>query len=116
MAWVTALGAVLAYGGCVLLFQGEASRKRHPAVVLPVEAMPRAKIAGWVCIVASAPVLCLPQGAERGIAVWIAAVAMSGVASLLVSALAPRMHLASVGGVAGICAATALVCTWLGAG
>ncbi|MEL7231964.1 MAG: hypothetical protein AAGJ85_05580 [Pseudomonadota bacterium] len=96
-AWIAALGVILAYTGCVLLFQSGERRLAHPAVRVSKEQMKITKPVGWIMMLGSVIPLCMPNGIERGIAYWLAAVAAAGALSLLVSALTPKIHLASIG-------------------
>ncbi|MEM1391025.1 MAG: hypothetical protein AAGG45_08070, partial [Pseudomonadota bacterium] len=106
-AWIIALGIMLTYAGCVLLFQSGQRRARHPAVKVTKEQMKITKPVGWVLIIGALIPLCIPQGVERGIAFWFGAVAAAGSLSLLVSALTPKLHLSSIGIIALISAASA---------
>lgn len=100
--WLTALGVLLSYVGCVLLFQGGERRARHRAVRVPKAWMARSKAAGWALVLIALVPLSIPRGLEIGVTVWLSILALAGVASLLVSALVPRWHLASPLGVAGL--------------
>lgn len=111
---MTALGVIMAYAGCVLLFQSGERRLSHPAVRVPKEQMTVTKTFGWALALGSSVPLSIPNGVERGIAYWLAAVAAAGCISLLVSALAPRTHLQSVGIVSILSLATAGLFTALG--
>lgn len=108
------LGAVVVYTGCVLLFQSGARRERHKAVRVPQAQRPIAKVFGWVFVLGSLFLFSIPQGIERGVPVWLGALALSGIASLLVSALVPRFHLKSILGVIGLIAALAFTYSMAG--
>ena len=107
--WITALGVLMAYAGCVLLFQSGERRLRHPAVRFAKEEMRQVKMAGLVLALGSLLPLSVPQGVERGIAVWLTVLGIAGSASLLVSALIPRLHMLSIpiaGGLSAVFAAS----------
>ena len=106
--WMTALGVLMAYAGCVLLFQSGERRARHPAVRIAREKMGQVKIAGWALAIGSLLALSAPQGVERGSAVWLGVLGFAGTASLLVSALFPRLHMFSIPAAGILCAALAV--------
>ncbi|MEM8825736.1 MAG: hypothetical protein AAGD40_02260 [Pseudomonadota bacterium] len=62
----------------------------------------------WATALAALAILVIARGWELGIPLWLAAFAMAGVASLLVTALAKRWHLTSAA-IAAIVAAFAIV-------
>ena len=111
---MAALGSIMAYAGCVLLFQSGERRVRHPAVRFAKEKMRRVKMAGWALALGSLLPLSAPQGVERGIAVWLGMLAMAGIASLLVSALFPRLHMFSIPAAGALSAAMAVTYMFLG--
>lgn len=92
----TVLGVTLAYTGCVLLFQSGTRRYRHIAMRLTEKHLIIAKAAGWVFVLGSLVSFTIPYGVERGVAIWLGSLALSGIASLLVSALTPQCHLGSI--------------------
>lgn len=112
--WMTALGVLMAYAGCVLLFQSGERRARHPAVRVARENMAQIRIAGWALAIGSLLALSAPQGVERGLAVWLAILALAGTSSLLVSALFPRLHMISIPIVGGLSAGLAVTHMLLG--
>ncbi|MEM1088139.1 MAG: hypothetical protein AAGH90_10440 [Pseudomonadota bacterium] len=113
-AWIAALGVILAYAGCVLLFQSGERRLAHPAVKVTKAQMRMTKPVGWIMILSSVIALCVPSGIERGLAYWLAAVAAAGCLSLLVSALMPKVHLLSVAIISGLCLLVAALFVALG--
>ena len=114
-AWMTALGVIMAYAGCVLLFQSGERRLSHPAVRVPKEQMTVTKAFGWALALGSSVPLSIPNGVERGIAYWLAVVAAAGCFSLLVSALMPKIHIQSIAIVSGLTFVAAIMFTVLGA-
>lgn len=99
---MTALGVIFSYTGCVLLFQSGEHRRRHKAVRIPMEKAALTRKAGWVLLLAALAALSIPRGFEIGLVLWLAALALGGIVSLLVSALAPKAHLLSPAAVAGL--------------
>lgn len=104
----TTIGVAMSYAGCVLLFQSGARRQRHKAIRLSEAQLRFAKVAAWVMVLGALVPFSIPQGIERGVAVWLAILALSGIASLIISAFAPRLHLGSVFVVTAIGSAFAL--------
>lgn len=92
--WSAAL--VMAYSGCVLLFQSGEKRARHPAVRLTEETHRFAKPAAIAALFGALLPISITTGLEKGVAIWIAMAALSGISSLLVSAFVPRAHLISI--------------------
>lgn len=111
---MTASGVLMAYAGCVLLFQSGERRARHPAVRFAKDKMRPVKMAGWALALCSLLPLSTPQGVERGVAVWLGMLAMAGIASLLVSALFPRLHMLSIPAAGALSAAMAVTYMILG--
>lgn len=114
--WLTALGVVLAYASCVLLFQSEARRAKHPAVVLAVARMRAARVVGFALSVASWGCFLGVRGAETGTAIWIAVLALAGIISLLVTAIWPKRHIQSVLGLLAASVTASLLLMWRGGG
>ena len=102
--WMAAFGVLLAYAGCVLLFQSGERRAAHPAVCVAKEKMRPGKLTGWALALGALGPLSLVQGIERGLALWLGLLACAGMASLLLAALVPHRHMISIA-VAGILSA-----------
>ena len=102
-ALITGLAGALAYLACALFYQAGERRTALAQLKSSPQARKAARAAGWAALLVALWLFALPQGWERGAPIWIGAVIAAGGTSLLVSALMPRWHLASMG-VAGGCA------------
>lgn len=98
------LAILLAYLSCAFFVHAE-PRRAAVAVRSGNASGDREKqyrITGWVLLVASLIVSCYPQGAERGITIWIGLMGAAGGLSLLAFALIPKWHFVSAIGLAGL--------------
>ncbi|MEM8986183.1 MAG: DUF3325 family protein [Pseudomonadota bacterium] len=100
---ITGLASALSYLACALFFQSGARRSTIELLKTSERAQTGARIAGWALLVLALFLFSAPQGWERGVTIWIGAVAFAGGVSLLVSALRPNWHAYS-GLAAGACA------------
>lgn len=64
--------------------------------------MSSVRITGFAMLALSCGCLMLALSAEIGMTVWLAVLAISGIASLLVAALAPRFHFVSPFGLTAV--------------
>ena len=100
MASAAALALVLAGSGA--LVQADLGRTTLVALRRSAAARRTTKAAGYGLLALALALACQPQGAERGVPVFLGLLAASMVAALLVHALAPRWHAPLAGGAAGL--------------
>ena len=105
---VTGLAGALVYLACALFYQAGKRRTELTALKSSEKARAGVRTAGWAALLAALWLFALPQGWERGVAIWIGAITAAGGISLLVSALLPRWHLPSMA-FAGACAVLLLL-------
>ena len=98
---MTGIATCLLYLGCAGLFHTDARRTSVDRLRTWVRARRLLKGASLTAIAGGLIVLVADLGAEVAPAVWLGLLTATGVVSLLIAALAPRLHLAS-GGAAGM--------------
>ena len=99
-ALVTGLASALAYVACALFYQAGERRTALDRLKASPKARKAVRAVGWAALLIALWLFALPQGWERGVTIWIGATVAAGGISLLISALMPRWHLASMGAAA----------------
>ncbi|MEM6858873.1 MAG: DUF3325 family protein [Pseudomonadota bacterium] len=102
-------GLSFAYASCVLFFQSGERRAKHPAVVVPAPRMAFARVAGWAMLPLSWACFIAASGVEVGTAIWLGVLALAGILSLLITAVLPKYHLASLLAVLGVSSVATLM-------
>ncbi|MEM9310041.1 MAG: DUF3325 family protein [Pseudomonadota bacterium] len=107
-------GLCCAYSSFVLLFQSGERRAKHPAVVVPASKQGIARYVGWTALPLSWVFFAAASGVEVGTAIWLGVLALAGIISLLITAVLPQFHVASVFVVFGVSLVAALTTSWHG--
>ena len=107
-----ALATFLLYLACVGFYQAGATRTSFQRLKTSAGTRQSVRLASWLATLAALVLLAQSQGWERGVPVWLGLFTLAGIASLLVSALAPHRHLMTAAGSAAGAAIAGIGLLW----